>query len=399
MYAKTKNGSTDWPLSSFSSDIWRNSLKTEPNIQVWEYLWYAATTIFLLVVGVCLLFLRMLGWILRRLKKPGISWAMAGAVSLLVGILAISAISYLYFNSKDLGGQVIEVQVTTGDTFGAVADRLVKEGVVSNRWSLILPARLLKVDRKLRSGIYVFTGQNSARSVLDKLNQGDVKLTEVTIPEGMPIWKVAATLQTRLLLDSAALMQLNLDRPFLDSLEIPYLEGHLFPETYAFDPGVSLRSVVREMVQMFKQKTDSLWATQTATGLNKYQTLTLASIIEAETPLASERTRVASVYLNRLRIGMTLDADPTVIYGLGGLDRPLLRDDLDSVTIYNTYRIAGLPPTPINSPGLASVLAAMNPDGSDYLFFVADGTGGHIFSRTNEEHNMARRRARLNQPR
>ena len=96
---------------------------------------------------------------------------------------------------------------------------------------------------------------------------------------------------------------------------------------------------------------------------------------------------------------MTLDADPTVIYGLGGLDRPLLRDDLDSVTIYNTYRIAGLPPTPINSPGLASILAAMNPDGSDYLFFVADGTGGHIFSRTNEEHNMARRRARLNQPR
>jgi UPF0755 protein len=147
---------------------------------------------------------------------------------------------------------------------------------------------------------------------------------------------------------------------------------------------------------MYQTKTDSVWQRTLTNGLNQYQSLILASIIEAETPLASERSRVASVYLNRLRIGMTLDADPTVIYGLGGLERPLLLKDLDSVTLYNTYRTAGLPPTPINSPGLASIMAALNPDGSDYLYFVADGSGGHIFSRTNEEHNMARRRARLN---
>ncbi len=372
-------------------------MRGDANIQFWEYLWYALTTIFLLFVGLGLLIIRLIAWIFNRFRRPTMSWGMAIAAAAGIGIAATAILFFLYTRSADLGDRKVSIAVESGKSFRSVADELVTKGVVSERWMLVYPARLLKIDRRLLSGTYVFTGENSARSVLDKFARGDVELTEVTIPEGMPIWRVASVLQTKLQLDSASIMALAHDRDFLDSLEVPYLEGHLFPETYSFALGVSYRAVIAEMVQTFHDRTDSLWRQPIATGLNKYQTLVLASIIEAETPLASERSRVASVYLNRLRLGMTLDADPTVIYGLGGLDRPLIRADLDSTTIYNTYRIQGLPPTPINSPGLASILAAMRPDGSDYLYFVADGTGGHIFSRTNDEHNNARRRARLNQ--
>jgi UPF0755 protein len=371
-------------------------VRAEFDLQFWEYPWFVCITIFLLAVGFFLLVFGLVAWIFGRFRRPRLSWGIIIASALLAGILTSGYIFYQYTSSNDLGNRVVVVTVESGDSFVSVADRLVKQGVVDTRWTVVYPARLLKIDRKLLPGNYLFTGSNSARSVLDKFARGDVQLTEVTIPEGMPIWKVASVLHQKLELDSAELIQLSRDRQFLDSLAIPYLEGHLFPETYSFGPGITLRSVVREMVRMYQTKTDSVWQRTLTNGLNQYQSLILASIIEAETPLASERSRVASVYLNRLRIGMTLDADPTVIYGLGGLERPLLLKDLDSVTLYNTYRTAGLPPTPINSPGLASIMAALNPDGSDYLYFVADGSGGHIFSRTNEEHNMARRRARLN---
>lgn len=371
-------------------------MRAEFDTQFWEYPWFVCTTIFLLAVGFFLLVFGLVAWIFGRFRQPRLSWGIVVASALFAGILSTGYIFYQYTSSNDLGSRVVVVKVESGDSFVSVADRLVKQGVVDARWAVVYPARLLKIDRKLLPGNYLFTGSNSARSVLDKFARGDVQLTEVTIPEGMPIWKVASVLHQKLELDSTELIQLAKDRNFLDSIAVPYLEGHLFPETYSFGPGVTLRSVVREMVRMYQAKTDSVWQRPPTNGLNQYQSLILASIIEAETPLASERSRVASVYLNRLRIGMTLDADPTVIYGLGGLDRPLLLKDLDSVTLYNTYRVAGLPPTPINSPGLASIIAALNPDGSDYLYFVADGSGGHIFSRTNEEHNMARRRARLN---
>lgn len=371
-------------------------MRAEFDIPFWEYPWFVCTTIFLLAVGFFLLVFGLVAWIFGRFRQPRLSWGIVVASALLAGILSTGYIFYKYTSSNDLGNRVVVVTVESGDSFVSVADLLVKQGVVDSRWAVVYPARLLRIDRKLLPGNYIFTGNNSARSVLDKFARGDVQLTEVTVPEGMPLWKVASILHQRLELDSTELIQLAKDRFFLDSLAVPYLEGHLFPETYAFGPGVTLRSVVREMVRMYNAKTDTVWQRALTNGLDQRQTLILASIIEAETPLGSERSRVASVYLNRLRIGMSLDADPTVIYGLGGLDRPLLREDLDSLTPYNTYRMGGLPPTPINSPGLASIIAAMNPDGSDYLYFVADGSGGHIFSRTNEEHNMARRRARLN---
>jgi UPF0755 protein len=192
-------------------------------------------------------------------------------------------------------------------------------------------------------------------------------------------------------------MRLGRDTAFLRSLGIPDLEGYLFPETYLVPWGTPPEQVVKEMVAMFRAKTDSLWSSSLPRGMTKEDVLKLASIIQAEIKLDSELPKVASVYHNRLRLRMRLDADPTVIYGLGGLGRPLDRSDLKIPTPYNTYLRYGLPPTPINSPGLAAFRAALHPDTSAYLYFVADGSGGHRFSRTNDEHNAARRDIRRTQ--
>jgi UPF0755 protein len=145
---------------------------------------------------------------------------------------------------------------------------------------------------------------------------------------------------------------------------------------------------------MFRRQVDSVWPDSICNGLSREEIVVLASIIEAEALLDSEKPAIASVYHNRLGRKMKLDADPTVIYGLGGLDRPLNRRDIERDTPYNTYRRRGLPPTPINSPGLAAIRAALYPAETEYLFFVADGTGGHRFSKTNAEHNQARREIR-----
>lgn len=312
----------------------------------------------------------------------------------LTALLVLAAIYafYLYNRPVDLDDRVVSIIIRPGDTFASVVERLISEGVVNSRVMLTYPARIMGVDKKLTPGRYDFTGRNSCRSVLRELSRAGFLKVKVTLPEGAPIWKVASIIADRLDLDSAAVADANENSAFLQSLDLPCLEGYLFPETYVFPWGISETEVVEELVGQFRAKTDSIWPDSIQHGLSHHEIIILASIIEAETRLAHERGIVASVYVNRLRRNMKLDADPTVIYGLGGLDRPLYRKDLKKDTPYNTYLRKGLPPTPINSPGLAAIEAALHPQETDYLYFVADETGGHHFSRTNAEHNRTKRR-------
>ncbi len=307
-------------------------------------------------------------------------------------VLAVAYTFYLYNRSIDLGDRVVSIIIKPGDTFASVVDELISQGVVTSRVMLTYPARITGVDKRLTPGRYDFTGHNSCRTVLAKLRHASYVLIKITVPEGAPIWKVASIVAHKLDLDSAAIVAGNSDSTLLQSLDLPCLEGYLFPETYVFPWGISETEVIREMVAQFHAETDSIWPDSIDSDLSRYEIITLASIIEAETKLDNERQVVASVYLNRLRKNMRLDADPTVIYGLGGLNRPLYRQDLKKGTPYNTYRHQGLPPTPINSPGLAAITAALHPQETDYLYFVADVTGEHFFSRTNAEHNRAKRR-------
>ncbi len=311
---------------------------------------------------------------------------LALAILVFLGFLGVS-----YIKSVDLGDRTVSVIIEPGEGFNSVADQLVEFGVVNSHWMLKYPARWRGVDRKLVPGRYDFTGTNSCRSVLDKLESGDFLVIKVTVYEGAPIWKVASILAARMEVDSAEVIARNGDSAYLAQLDLPCLEGYLYPETYFWPWGTDLDIIIKDMVMMHRKQTEDIWSGHVVNGLSKDEIIVMASIIEAEALLDDEKPRISSVYQNRIRKGMRLDADPTVIYGLGGLDRPLSRRDLRQVTPYNTYRKKGLPPTAINSPGIAAIRAALNPEVTEYLYFVADGTGRHRFSKSNAEHNRARR--------
>lgn len=301
-----------------------------------------------------------------------------------------------YYFPKDLGDRTVSVIIQEGDGFNSVAKQLIDGEVVRSQVMLKIPARLRKIDKTLIPGRYDFTGKHSVKRVLDRLEAGDYLKLRMTVYEGAPIWKVASIMQERLDADSAYIMTLAEDSSFCYKLGVPYLEGYLFPETYFVKWGTPIEEVIEDMVTTFKRMTDTVWVDSIPNDLTREEVIVLASIVEAEAYLESEMPRIASVYHNRLRERWRLDADPTVIYGLGGLDRPLSRTDLRRRTPYNTYRMRGLPPTPINSPGLAAIRATIRPEETEFFFFVADGSGGHRFSRTNDEHNRARREIRSN---
>ncbi|UCG62904.1 MAG: endolytic transglycosylase MltG [Candidatus Zixiibacteriota bacterium] len=317
-------------------------------------------------------------------------------VSLIIVALLVTVVYLvrIYTEGVDIGDRVVTIIIKKGDALSHIAQQLVDEGVVYSRTMLVYPARLMSLDRKLTPGRYDFTGENSCRSVLKKLESADFVRIKVTIPEGASLWEVAALVTEKLPLDSAAFVGLDDDTIFLSRHDIPGLEGFLFPETYFFAWGISEDEAAHEMIEMYSRMTESIWPDSIAGGMSRYDIVKLASIIEAETGLVDERDLVSSVYHNRLRKNMKLDADPTVIYGLRGLKRPLYTKDLRKDTPYNTYLHRGLPPTPINSPGLASIKAALYPAESEYLFFVANESGGHYFSRTNAEHNRAKQRVK-----
>jgi UPF0755 protein len=366
-----------------------NKVDGKGRIRWWEYPWYVLVLLFFGTVGVFMLLIDLLSGRIGRLNRTLSFAILIASVSAIVGSWA----AFQYYVPLDLGETHKAIIIERGDSFDSVVRRLVSMGVVRSRLMMKYPARLASLDRRLTPGRYTFTGENSCRSVLARLERGGFDRIRVTIPEGMAIWKTAALLAEFLELDSAALVELNSDSAFLREIDLPYLEGFLFPETYFFPWGIDARSAVRKMIQMYRAKTDSLWSSVIA-DLSPLEAVVLASIIEAETRVDSERVIVSSVYTNRLSRNMKLDADPTVIYGLGGLERPLYRKDLQRESPYNTYLHKGLPPTPINSPGLAAIRAALNPTETEYLFFVADNSGGHRFSRTNAEHNRAIREIR-----
>ncbi len=315
---------------------------------------------------------------------------------ILIAVIVLMAIYgyQSYYSTVDLGGDVATIIINPGDGFSKVADSLTAKGIVGSKFILKLLAKIRKIDKKLTPGRYDFTGENSCRSVLDRLEQADFLRIKVTIPEGSTIWTVASLLKSRLLLDSTEFVNMNTDSDLLEELDLPYLEGYLFPETYHFQWGLSEIDAVKMMVNQFHQQTDSVWPESYFNNLTKSEMIIIASIIEAETRVDSERVIVSSVYHNRIKSNMKLDADPTVIYGLGGLERPLCKKDLKKDTPFNTYLHKKLPPTPINSPGLAAIKAAFYPAETNYIFFVADNNGGHYFSKTNAEHNRAKKRIR-----
>lgn len=267
----------------------------------------------------------------------------------------------------------------------SIAAALKAAGVIADPRRFALAAWLARGAGPLRAGEFLFPARASLAEVLAVLREGRTVQRRLTIPEGLTARQIAALIERTEGLTG----------------ETPgFAEGALLPETYAFSWGDTRASVVRRAAAAMDQALGEAWA-QRAPGLplaGPRDALILASIIERETGVAAERALVAGVFANRLRRGMPLQSDPTVAYAAGQgmpLDRPLTRADLDREHPFNTYRNRGLPPGPIASPGREALRAAVRPEATEFLFFVADGTGGHAFARTLEEHNrnVARWRA------
>ena len=286
------------------------------------------------------------------------------------------------------------VEVAPGSGTAAIGRRLIDAGVVRDRLTWRLAVTFSGAGRDLKAGEYRFTEPMSAREVVAKLARGDVYVKQVTFPEGLTIAEMARLFESQGLGSARGFVQAASDPSLVTDLDplARDLEGYLFPDTY----GVARRSppavLVRTMVGRFRTVFDErLRDAASARGLSVRQTVTLASLIEKETARPDERPVVAAVYVNRLRIGMGLQCDPTVIYALqraGRYTGNLTRQDLSFDSPYNTYRYAGLPPGPIAAPGRGALEAAVRPAEVDYLYFVSRNDGSHVFSRTYDEHRQ-----------
>lgn len=274
------------------------------------------------------------------------------------------------------------VLIERGSGISTIASQLEKENVINHGILFKIVARF---GESLKAGEYEFPPQIPMAEVILQMQEGEVFDRKITIPEGYTSWQIVQILNARAELTG-------------DIQKIP-AEGILMPNTYHFVSGEDRNAIIKRMQDATVKAVNELWETR-ADNLpikTKAEALILASIIEKETGVAEERERVAGVFVNRLRKGMPLQTDPTVIYaitkgknkmeGKGPLGRRLLRKDLQIDDPYNTYKYPGLPPGPIANPGYDSIKAALNPEKNDYIFFVADGTGGHLFARTYAEHN------------
>lgn len=292
----------------------------------------------------------------------------------------------------------LTVTIPAGASAEQIGEILDREGLISSKTLFLLAVRVQKIQSRFRPGTYRFPSPISMADLIAALQSTRHQIsTFVTISEGLRSWEIAALLREKRGIDSAAFLREVRDREFARSLGIdaPSLEGYLMPDTYAIPEKEPARRIVRMLVENFRKRADAEMR-EGMRRLNRSEEslLIIASLVEGETPNPDERARIAGVYYNRLRRGMRLQADPTIQYILGGAPRRLYFKDLERDSPYNTYVHAGLPPTPVNNPGMASIRAACSPEQNEFLYFVADGTGRHTFSRTEQQHLAAVERYR-----
>lgn len=322
---------------------------------------------------------------------------------LLVAAIAFAGYYIFFLKGPRYGVKEEIVTVPKGTSMSALADTLAAHRLIRSRWAFAIAARTMGTAKKLHAGLYRIAPGLSNSEIIRRLTGSEFALImQATFPEGITMYRTAQIAKDKLGLDSGIFMRFATDTAFLHSLGVPpearTAEGYLFPDTYEFLLSADPKGLITHMAKRWKKiVNDSLYEQSNEEELSLVEVMTLASIVEAEAKVRTERDTIAGVYLNRLRIGMKLDADPTVQYGLH-LTRPITHGDLELPGAYNTYQNIGLPPGPICNPGAASVRAVLHPATHKYLYFVArrDGSGGHYFSRTLKEQERAINLARGN---
>lgn len=295
----------------------------------------------------------------------------------------------------DISPDEIEIKIKTGMSVRAIASELERARIVRSAEDFILAAKILRETSNLKAGRYSISPKLSIYKVLKIISEGKISNSKIVIPEGLTSYQIAAILKDMLEIDSSTFVKLIKNDKFISQFEIDVtsLEGYLFPNTYYFPWGITEKQIVKIMVDEFwKNVTDSLQNETAEKGWTLHQIITLASIIEGEAMVDSERVIVSAVYHNRLKRGILLQADPTIQYIIPDGPRRLLNKDLAIDSPYNTYRYIGLPPGPVNNPGIKSIIAALRPASVDYIYFVAKGDGTHVFSKSLREHNIAKQK-------
>jgi UPF0755 protein len=309
-------------------------------------------------------------------------------------VMAAAAMAACGGDPHDVPAHVV---IPIGSTFRAAADSLARADIVEWPRVFRLYASVTHRDRELKAGTYLLQRGISWSEALDALTRGTGLVHTVTIPEGWDVAEIVPVLSRALLVPPESVLAAVRDTALLARVGSggETLEGYLFPDTYSFPDGTTSRAAVAEMVRAFERTWKPEWDDERAAlGMSRGDVVTLASIIEKEARLSEERPVISAVYHNRLRLGMPLQADPTIQYALGHhVDRVTFKD-LDIVSAYNTYRHPGLPPGPIGSPGASSLEAAVTPARVPYLYFVAAPDGHHEFRSTFAEHTEARHEIR-----
>jgi UPF0755 protein len=313
----------------------------------------------------------------------------------LLAAAGVAAVLYMRTSEPFKGYDAAEqfVVIESGSGTRSIGQRLIQAGVVRDEATFRAALWRSGRARALQAGEFRFDRPMTPAEVIDKIARGDVFNRRITFPEGLNIQEMARIYEQQGLGKAAAFIEAARDPAAIRGFDpdATDLEGYLFPETYAVPRDTTAAKLVSVMVERFKQLfTDEMQKAAQSLELSPRSAVTLAALVEKETAQPSERPIVAAVYLNRLKIGMAMQADPTVIYALqraGRYNGNIRRDDLSFDSPYNTYRYPGLPPGPIASPGLASLQAAVSPANVDYLYFVSRNDGSHVFARTLEEHN------------
>jgi UPF0755 protein len=326
------------------------------------------------------------------MSRPSRSIARAAART--VSLLALSLAASCGGGS---GTGETRVIIPSGASFRVAADSLARTGVVGNAFAFRLYAKLRGRDRGIHAGTYLFKRGASWGEVLDDLNGGKVSEHRITIPEGWSLSQIVPQLARVLSVPADSVEAAVRDTALLHALDVPTptLEGYLFPDTYVFPEGTPARVAVRLMVDRFQRVWQPAWDVQLQkSAMTRNDVMALAAIVEKEARLPEERPVIAAVYMNRIKAGMPLQADPTVQYALGRHVSRVLYRDLEVDSPYNTYRNKGLPPGPIASPGKPSIVAALFPANVPYRFFVAFPDGHHQFSTDFAAHGVAVKAAR-----
>jgi UPF0755 protein len=321
----------------------------------------------------------------------------AGCLARLIFALLLAAVigaGVVYYSvSRPYQGfqKPVILDFPKGTSTRSMAVQLAQAGVIRNSWQFLV-ARAMRPGARLLAGEYQFSEAASVLTVFDRIARGEVFFYELTVPEGSNMFDIAASINRFDFMKGADFLRVARDPTPIRDLapDAPTLEGYLFPSTYRIERTTTVKQLSHMMTDLFRKH----WRELQTSRATVNAVVTLASLVEKETALSEERPVVASVYANRLGLGMPLDCDPTTIYAAlleGRYRGTIYRSDLDNASPYNTYRHAGLPPGPIANPGLAAIKAALAPAATSYLYFVAkpDGSGGHQFSENIEAHNRA----------